>query len=827
MAGGIIDKINQVADLPLYFKGHFSEKFMKEGDNHHCPFHADGNASFSIYKEKGKWHWRCFGACDRGGDIIDFERERLGCDNKEAIRSLAGHYGVNMGNGNQGASPSKRQKSGDDSPVPLGAQWAKLLANPIEPSVREYLEDQRKLTGMTEHLTSKGQLAFNPRYFASWVDGKEVYRAHVHACAFPITDYSRKELLGIQFVPMEPKFEKRFAKGSSGKDGFFRVGDSGEWQIVCEANIDALSVYVACRGALDIEVISILSVSGIDKIGKIPGYGHILFFDKDFPGIKATIQAIIRYQTNVRYVDWFKDDLDVPESIKDANDLLKAGLPDTILRLVKGATSLTSGEDVISHAERLMGRLKPLARDDKERAQIERLAQEIEQLKAARKDGKVLEPQDVDPFSLAIEALNQKHAVVMLSGRACILTEELNPLTGRVETSFWDQTSFRHWYASYRLPTPDGKTVEASTLWLRSPARREYKHVTFAPGKTLPPECLNLYRGLSVEPRKGEWGLFRDHIYNVICSQRQEIFEYVICWLAHLFQHPGGKRPGTALVLQGEQGTGKGTFVSQVGKIVSNHFLHVTQAGSITGRFNGPLKDALLAFVDEGFWAGDKTSEGVLKGLITEDSVSIEMKGKEIFSVPNYLRIIIASNNDWVVPAAIDERRFCCIIVSSERRGDHAYFKAINQQMDAGGREAMLYDLLFEVPLDNFNLRTIPKTKDLFEQQIRTGKPSHKFWHERLYDGCQIPGTDVWKPTLASDELYTAFISFAEQTNERYRPSKISFYQEIKKLCPGMVRRKIQIDHKRTNFYDYPSLMVCRQAYADKVNKEVDWNDDD
>lgn len=34
-----------------------------------CPFHADNSASMHVY-EDGRWH--CYGACNRGGDVVDF-----------------------------------------------------------------------------------------------------------------------------------------------------------------------------------------------------------------------------------------------------------------------------------------------------------------------------------------------------------------------------------------------------------------------------------------------------------------------------------------------------------------------------------------------------------------------------------------------------------------------------------------------------------------------------------------------------------------------------------------------------------------------------------
>ena len=37
-----------------------------------CPLHEEKTASFYVYNETQTWH--CFGACGRGGDVIEFVR---------------------------------------------------------------------------------------------------------------------------------------------------------------------------------------------------------------------------------------------------------------------------------------------------------------------------------------------------------------------------------------------------------------------------------------------------------------------------------------------------------------------------------------------------------------------------------------------------------------------------------------------------------------------------------------------------------------------------------------------------------------------------------
>ena len=102
--------------------------------------------------------------------------------------------------------------------------------------------------------------------------------------------------------------------------------------------------------------------------------------------------------------------------------------------------------------------------------------------------------------------------------------------------------------------------------------------------------------------------------------------------MADAIQNPTD-RPGVALVLKGKQGTGKGIFARGFGYLFGNHFLHLFHGSHLTGHFNSHLKDKLMIFADEAVWGGDKKAEGMLKGLITEPSIPIEMKGKDVFTV--------------------------------------------------------------------------------------------------------------------------------------------------------------------------------------------------
>lgn len=425
-----------------------------------------------------------------------------------------------------------------------------------------------------------------------------------------------------------------------------------------------------------------------------------------------------------------------------------------------------------------------------------------------------------------ITDLNQKHAVIMVGGRCLVMNEIFDPVFERPDINFSSVQDFKNFYSNKKLFRPDGnKTSEVSysDLWLQSQERREFKGIVFTPGKDVP-GYYNLFRGFDLKPQPGDWRLFKRHIWEVLAGKDEKAFRYILAWMAQLVQNPGGDRPGTAIVLRGKQGTGKGCFATQFGRIFGTHFLHITSQSQLTGRFNSHLKGALLVFCDEGIWAGDKTAEGRLKGLITEDQIMVEPKGKDAFSVKNHIRLIVASNNNWVIPAGPEERRFFVLDVDDRYMQDKAYFKALFDQMDNGGREAML-KYLMEFDLTGIDLRTFPRTKALMDQILNSMNSVGKFWYDRLKDGSLKTIEDGWSGKVESEALYNHYIEFAGKIGDRFKASESQFGKEIKELCPALERKRIKKDNGQEKAYHlfFPSLEECRKLFEARVKIEIDW----
>jgi hypothetical protein len=276
----------------------------------------------------------------------------------------------------------------------------------------------------------------------------------------------------------------------------------------------------------------------------------------------------------------------------------------------------------------------------------------------------------------------------------------------------------------------NGKTTPVVPLWLQSAERRQYTAVVFEPGGCAPDQ-YNLWKGLrGVEPQEGEWPLIGDHLFKVIAGGDALSHDYLVKWLAHMVQRPGEK-PGVAMALCGKKGTGKGVFVSSIvgGLMADDLRVQVDKPEHLTGRFNKHLQAKLLIFADEAFFAGDRSVVGALNGIITERNQILEAKGQDAITVKSCCRLILATNEEWVVRASRDERRFFMLRVSDGHMQDRAYFTNLLNSLTSE-LPGFLHHLL-NVDLTGFDPFNCPKTSVL-DDQVELSRDTFQQWADQL-----------------------------------------------------------------------------------------------
>ncbi|WP_036285541.1 primase-helicase family protein [Methylocystis sp. ATCC 49242] len=487
-------------------------------------------------------------------------------------------------------------------------------------------------------------------------------------------------------------------------------------------------------------------------------------------------------------------------------------------------------------------------------------------------DGVYARCRSLDPAE-AMELINKEHCFVLESGKATVMRRVWQPQLGH---HAYDRLTTHDFCATFTnrfvaVPTANGgvKYVPLGKFWLANPIRRQcLGGVILDPSNQAGDEYLNLWEGFAVEPRKGTWRLMRRHIWNIICGKNKTAFKYVVRWMARAVQHP--ELPGyTVIVTRGGEGTGKGLVGATLVKLFGAHGLHIVHAEHLVGRFNGFLQRTVALFADEAFFAGDKKHVSVLKAIVTEEMMAIEEKFRAIFQGRNFLHIFMASNNDWVVPASLDARRFVVFDVDNEKQGDRQYFKAILREREHGGLAAMLYDLQ-RVDLTAFDVTDIPKTEGLKRQKTLSLDPCTAWMFEVLHRGYVyeskhgLPEFLEWRDDLSKDLWFKSYVAYANSRRDRHTLNREDFGRRLLEMGVDGTRRtrhavigeghargvsaiqiadedgdtkvmarfafepiRTQPGSRATPIYQYgPTLAEAREKFAQATGLTPDWGDD-
>ena len=446
-------------------------------------------------------------------------------------------------------------------------------------------------------------------------------------------------------------------------------------------------------------------------------------------------------------------------------------------------------------------------------------------------------PEDI--VMAEIEELNADHAVVERGGKTVVLREYFDPQQGRYAHTFLKKNDFIEQHVrSVPLPPEDGKnrakSMQLGKLWHASAFRRQYDGIVFSPEGDLGPRLLNLWQGFAVEPVNNPegWSLLKAHLLNNVARGHQPSYDYILNWLAAGVQKLD--RPaGTALVFVGTKGAGKSILIELYGRLFVPH-KHVTAISEdIVGRFNAHLEHTILLGVEEAFAPQNRGADGTLKDLITRSELRLEDKFFSTWSAPNRLHIIMTSNNEHVVSADGNDRRYAVFEVANPHAAApdqrKAYFGAMVRQMDEGGTEAMLGELLAR-DITGWNQEAIPETPALVRQKLHNLKanPVRAWLHQRLTDGtCIVEGYGVGDPSYYWDDagpvtipvaaVRADYAEFCRRNNLRGSEAQLSM--QLPKLMPdgfgSRVARLQQVDSKApTRVYDFPTLADARAAFA-------------
>jgi hypothetical protein len=435
-----------------------------------------------------------------------------------------------------------------------------------------------------------------------------------------------------------------------------------------------------------------------------------------------------------------------------------------------------------------------------------------------------------------VDWANERMAVVSLGGSVRILEEGTDPESGLPTETFRRKEDAMLLHANRFYADANNAPRAVLPAWFTHPKRRTYDGVVFAPegvenlrareGRRF----YNLWKGFRVEPEPGDWSAFDEHLRVNVCRGDVGLYRWLIAWMAHIVQRPWEKT-GVAVVLRGLRGTGKSKVGERLGGLFHpDHYLAVAQERHLLGNFNSHMQGKILIQGEESFWAGDKKAEGILKDMITGERSRLELKNVDVTTIRNLVNLLITSNESWVVPAALDERRFAVFEVGEARMQDRDFFGRIDREFEAGGAGGFLFDLLSLDLAAYPDPRRAPRTPGLADQKLQNLDALGRFWFECLVSGRigDVGSLEQWPDDLAVDVFTRRYQNWrADHRVKRPGPTDGPHIgRELRKVCPGLgTGRATRANNRGERPYEFrfPPLAECRREFERAIGGGIDW----
>jgi DNA primase catalytic core len=844
-----------------------------------CPFHSEKSASFHVDDGKGFYH--CFG-CKVSGDHFKYLEEAKGLTFFEAAQELAKRAGLQMPAADPQALAKEERRKSLREALEVATEWfAKTLWDDKAGIMgRAYLatrnvpEDQARAFGLGLAPAQGGLIAIlrerkigHELALEAGLTGRNeadgfTYERFRGRLMFPIRDRLGR-LVGFAGRDLEDHKDRAkylnspetplFDKGSilwnadrarelvkiSGRavlaEGYFDVMALERAGFAAVAPMGTAISDLQLEGLWRLSPDAIVCLDGDDAGEKAAARLATLALPHAAPGRSLRFVTLGEGKDPDQWINSYGGEGlsqqlrgGVPLSEMVWRGLVAEAKVDTPEGRAALATAVAEACSAIAddaargaYEGEFAGRLRSLWKERKVTAAI---------VKFDRKKKRDKATSEFSDHGAILDKMNRDYALVMLGQKAVVIAD--NPVDAAHSMErfrIYSLDGFSAWMRPRRV-MEGGRLQNYADWWLQHKERRQFRGVEFyplAPGEAARPNSYyNLWRGYDIDPCADDSlaAPWLDHISEVVCGGNAHVAEWVIAWFASLIQFPR-ERFGTSLVMRGKEGAGKTIAGNIVGSLFPASYFLIDSGRYLTGQFNAHMAACLLLQADEGFWAGDKAAEGQLKGLITSSFNMIEMKGVDPIRLPNFVHLLISSNEDWVVPVGPEARRYCVVDVAAHRIGDQAYFRDLVELYKRPEAKAALLHALMNWKIDRAALRRIPATDALFAQKIRSFDPAQSFIFEFLARGGFTDGGS-WPQWVARSDFHQAYLKRCERYGARHPLGEASFGSAVARLMKGVMPARVREGDKRRHVHRLPGLEVARLDFENVVGHKIDWGEE-
>lgn len=313
--------------------------------------------------------------------------------------------------------------------------------------------------------------------------------------------------------------------------------------------------------------------------------------------------------------------------------------------------------------------------------------------------------------------------------------------------------------------------------WMLDKDRRTYNNITFAPSTSHNYSTYKgmLYESFEVDDDAAVFDAFND-LLDSVTNKVPENKNFVLNWLAHLVQQPF-VNPGTALIFTGKNGVGKDTLSHFIGSYILGDALYInyTNESTFWSEHETGRDSKLLVSIEEASASLNIKYASALKSRITSHKEIFNPKGTKSYSIDNYARYILTSNEATpILLEGMGDRRFFLCPCGTFAQDDKQFWDNIYDVLMKPESGAIIGKYLAQIDISAFNPRKALLTEYAKIALTEAKSSEICFIESNAWNGEEINTSD----------LYVIYKNFCVNHHLQYAKSTKSFGMKLM----GLVR---------------------------------------
>jgi hypothetical protein len=204
-----------------------------------------------------------------------------------------------------------------------------------------------------------------------------------------------------------------------------------------------------------------------------------------------------------------------------------------------------------------------------------------------------------------------------------------------------------------------------------------------------------------------------------------------------------------------------------------------TPERDVWGQFNSQMVDSFIINVNEVSKKNLQESYGRIKALITDASLTVNIKGLSQFETKSYHRFILTTNNEEPINTASGDRRFFVVRSSDELIGNKAYFTRFNELLESASLVKHCYEYFKTLEGAAGCIKmSLPETEH-HKNLKELGKSKERQWLEWFVykHGDSVEGS------YSSKQIFDSFKEYLEETGtDKYDINSTSLGIRLKNM---------------------------------------------